>query len=42
MKKVKIPHPPKEVRRWCYCKECEEYWRKESESLQDSFTKEDK
>jgi hypothetical protein len=30
---IKVPHPPKEVRRWCYCKECEEYWRKSLKSL---------
>lgn len=37
MKKVaikkKAPHPPKEIKRWCYCKECEEYWRKEAEKF---------
>jgi len=26
-KKKKIPHPPKVIRKWCYCKECEDYFK---------------
>ena len=32
-KTKKPPHPPKEIKRWCYCKECEDYWRKEAEKF---------
>lgn len=35
-KKEKLPHPPKEIKRWCYCKECEAYWRIEAEKFEEA------